>query len=382
MTRGLSVWLDTLRVFATIIVVISHVAYPRFTRGDYIFVRELNLGSDAVIVFFVISGLVIAYAAERDTRLSTYAFNRLTRLFSVLLPALLLTFTFDQIGQRIGPEAYTSFYNPLTLNELLARGLTMSNEWGAFERIRLGTNGPLWSLSYEAAYYVLFAVAFYMSGARRVALLIGLAWLFGPRILLLMPAWLMGVWLWRWVKAGGHAQMSVARARMLAWGGPALYFICLVAGAPDALKAITADAFAPQNYRVMLAFSDEFIWNALVGAFTAVHIMGMARLLQGYEGSPERIRWWAGASFSIYVTHYPALHLIDALFPPETLVRDGLLLVGSIMVGLVFAQIFERRISDLRRCLLTAWQACPSIARHPRPDPRSPLPQERPAPQR
>lgn len=167
MTRGLSLWLDALRVAATLIVVFSHVAYARFTRGDYEFVRELNVGSDAVIVFFVISGLVIAFAAERDKTLGTYAFNRLTRLLSVLLPALVLTFALDHIGHPMDASAYPDrFYQPLPLWEMLARGLTMSNEWGLFDRVRLGTNGPLWSLSYEAAYYVLFGVAVFCTGAR------------------------------------------------------------------------------------------------------------------------------------------------------------------------------------------------------------------------
>ncbi|WP_299028054.1 acyltransferase [uncultured Sulfitobacter sp.] len=357
MTRGLSIWLDALRVWATIIVVLSHIAYPRFTRGDYIFMRELNLGSDSVIVFFVISGLVIAYAATRDQQLSTYAFNRLTRLMSVLVPALLLTFAFDQLGQRIGPEAYTSFYNPAPLGELLLRGLSMSNEWGALERIRLGSNGPLWSLSYEAGYYVLFALAFFLTGARRAVLLCAAIWLIGPRVLLLMPAWLMGVWLWHWVAAGGPARLGHARARAFAWGGPLIYVLCQWAGVPDLLAGITADALSPYNYRAVLAFSDEALWNALLGGLAAMHIMGMARLLQGYEGAHPRIRWWAGASFSIYVTHYPALHLIDAAFPAETLARDGLLVAGSLMVGLVFAQVFERRIKGLRACLLDASSA-------------------------
>lgn len=353
MTRGLSIWLDALRVLATIIVVLSHVAYPRFTRGDYIFMRELNLGSDSVIVFFVISGMVIAYAAGRDNQLSTYAFNRITRLLSVLLPALLLTFVLDQIGQRIGPEAYTSFYYPAPLSELLARGLSMSNEWGVFERIRLGTNGPLWSLSYEAAYYILFAAAFFLSGLRRVVVLMLIVMVVGPRVLLLMPAWLMGVWLWNWVASGGPARLPLVRARTFAWGAPLLYVVCQWAQVPDMLAIETAGFFAPQNYRYILAFSDEFVWNALLGILTALHIMGMARLLQSYEGNHPRVRWWAGASFSIYVTHYPALHLIDAAFPAETLARDGLLVGGSILVGLVFAQIFERKIVGLRQCILS-----------------------------
>jgi peptidoglycan/LPS O-acetylase OafA/YrhL len=351
MTRGLSVWLDALRVWATIIVVLSHVAYPRFTRGDYIFIRELNLGSDSVIVFFVISGMVIAYAAGRDRQLSTYAFNRLTRLLSVLIPALLLTFVFDQLGQRIGPDAYTSFYSPVPLGELLMRGLTMSNEWAVFERIRLGTNGPLWSLSYEAGYYVLFAAAFFLTGARRVVVLGLLVWLVGPRVLLLMPAWLMGVWVWRWVASGGPARLDLRRARLLAWGGPMFYVLCQWAGVPDMLASGTSQVFAPYSYRAILAFSDETAWNALLGAMTALHIMGMARLLQGYESAHPRIRWWAGASFSIYVMHYPTLHLIDAVFPAETLARDALFVVGSILVGLLFAQVFERRIKGLRQCI-------------------------------
>ena len=362
MSRGLSIWLDALRVWATIVVVLSHVAYPRFTGGDYIVIRELNLGSDSVIVFFVISGLVIAYAAERDAKLSTYAFNRLTRLLSVLLPALILTFVFDQIGRNYGPDAYTSFYNPLSLTEFLTRGLTMTNEWGAFERLRLGTNGPLWSLSYEAGYYILFAAAFFLSGIRRATVLACVVLLVGPRVLLLMPAWLMGVWLWHWVAGGGPARLSVGTARVLAWGGPLLYVCSLWAGVPVTLAELTAEVFAPNHYRLVLVFSDEFVWNALVGAMTMLHIMGMARLLQGYTGSHPRIRWWAGASFSIYVTHYPALHLIDAVFPAETLARDGLLVAGSILVGLVFAQIFERKIDNIRAGTISLGTALKSHA--------------------
>ncbi|UOA26349.1 acyltransferase [Pseudosulfitobacter sp. DSM 107133] len=353
MTRGLSIWLDALRVLATIVVVLSHVAYPRFTRGDYIVIRELNLGSDSVILFFVISGLVIAYAAQRDASLPRFAFNRITRLLSVLAPALLLTFALDQIGRHLGPEAYTSFYNPASLGEMLGRGLSMSNEWGPFERIRLGSNGPLWSLSYEAGYYALFAAAFFLGGARRLAVLTLLVLIIGPRVLLLMPAWLMGVWLWHWVAAGKADRLSPGSARVLACAGPVLYVLCQWADVPDTLAAMTAEAVAPLNYRALLAFSDEFIWNALLGGMAVVHIMGMARLLQGYQRAHPRVRWWAGASFSIYVTHYPMLHLIDAAFPAETLARDGLLVVGSITVGLVFAQVFERHITDQRRLILS-----------------------------
>ncbi len=124
MARSISLWLDLLRFLATIVVVVSHWAYTRFTNGDFRLIREWNLGSDAVIVFFVISSLAIAYAAERDGNRGKFVFNRLTRLWSVLLPALVLTFVFDRIGYNISktdyPDAYFLHYD---LGTFMLRGL-------------------------------------------------------------------------------------------------------------------------------------------------------------------------------------------------------------------------------------------------------------------
>ncbi|MCG3268850.1 acyltransferase [Yoonia sp. I 8.24] len=348
MTPGLSIWLDVLRVWATLIVVISHIAYPRFTRGDYIIIRELNLGSDSVIVFFVLSGLVIAYAAERDKKLSTYSFNRATRLLSALLPALLLTFMLDQAGKVIGPQAYTSFYNSTSMTEFMLRGLTMSNEWNILQRIRLGSNGPLWSLSYEAAYYILFALVFFLTGMRRIALVLLCGWMVGPRILLLMPAWMMGVCLWNWLASGGAQRLSQSRARLFAFGAPLAYIVCQFANVPDMLADFTAITFSPFLDRRLLGFSDEFVWNGVIGGLASIHIMGMARLLMAYKGHHPQIRWWAGATFSIYVTHYPILHFIDAVIVAETVWRDLLFLVVSVGFGLIFAALFERPIRRFR----------------------------------
>ena len=101
MTPGFSHYLDLLRVIATLIVLASHMAYARFTRGDYAFIRDWNLGSDAVILFFVLSGYVIAYTAyERDRSLAKFAFARFTSLYSVVIPAILITLALDYLGSR------------------------------------------------------------------------------------------------------------------------------------------------------------------------------------------------------------------------------------------------------------------------------------------
>ncbi len=351
MSRGLSLWLDVLRVAATLIVVLSHLAYPRFTGTSYAFLRDWNVGSDAVIVFFVISGCVIAYAADRDGTASRFGFNRVTRLFSVMVPALILTLVFDTFGYQIDPGAYPDiFYHAYPTGEFLLRGLTFSNEWSSLGRMRLGTNGPLWSLSYEAAYYVLFGLAIFTKGFVRVLSLVAVVAVAGLNVMLLMPAWLMGVALWMWVKSGGPARIAHTVGYILVVLGPLAYLAGHALGLPQLLVGATAETLGVPDARWVLGFSDEFLWNFLIGCCTVMFVAGIAILDPKNVPGQRQIRWLAGASFSIYVTHYPALHLLDATVA-DILGRDLILLLGSLAVGIVFARYFERPIRQLREWL-------------------------------
>lgn len=82
----LSIYLDLIRVGAAIVVALSHawpVLFPHFPLPFP--------GHQAVIVFFVLSGFVIAYTTDRkDRTLKIYMANRLSRLWSVIIPALLI----------------------------------------------------------------------------------------------------------------------------------------------------------------------------------------------------------------------------------------------------------------------------------------------------
>jgi len=50
----------------------------------------------AVIVFFVLSGFLISLAAQRDGSMTEYLLNRASRIYSVALPAMLLTWAVDR----------------------------------------------------------------------------------------------------------------------------------------------------------------------------------------------------------------------------------------------------------------------------------------------
>ena len=356
---GFSLWLDALRALAALTVILGHFAHVRFTRGDYYFLREINIASDAVVVFFVLSGLVIAFAAERDGSFQRFAFNRLTRLWTVILPALVLTYAFDAVGTRVSMDAYPPlYYQSHPAGEFFLRGLTFSNLWigGPLEWLRLGSNGALWSLSYEAAYYAMFGVFMFVTGLRRWALLVVIAYVVGLPILILMPCWLLGVGVWRLIRSGTYLQLSHPTALVLAIGAPIALIALKSGGMDQLLMAITSQVTAPNHPQVALYYSDEVLWNTLLALGVAAHLLGMARLLNGDQvdetaRTARTIRWVAGGSFSLYVVHYPTLHLLDAILPEGMPGYDATMLGIVLLVCFAFAALFERPLKLYRNVI-------------------------------
>lgn len=355
MTPRLSLYLNGLRFAAALIVFLSHFAYPRFSDGHYVFIRELNLGSDAVIIFFVLSGLVISHTARtKDKTISEFLWSRATRLYSVAIPALLLTLIFDHFGAQINAENYAApWYDPAPVWQQLFRGLTFSNEW-FLSGLRLGSNGPYWSLSYEAAYYLIFASAFYMTGWRRALLLTLLVLISGPSILILLPVWLMGVALYKFINT--PLNLPTILLWLMALAPPAIYVICLNVGLPPLLLQLTEQALSQGFVRGILRFSNEFIWNGFLGLLVTTHIAGLAFLFRSAPAVKKSllsrfIRHGAGASFSIYLVHYPALQFFDAALPQIITARNGILFTVTIIFCFLFAACTERQLPRLRYLL-------------------------------
>lgn len=357
MTRGLSTYLDAARFLAAIVVLLSHFAYPRFTDGAYLIIRELNLGSDAVVLFFVLSGFVIAYTLDRkDDNAGQFLFARMTRLYSVALPAIALTLIADRIGSRLDPVVYDGWwYATEDVTRQIVSAVSFTNEsW--FSSIRLGTNGPYWSLAYEAWFYLIFAAATFLSSWKRLAAILCCCLIVGPKIVLLFPIWWLGVATYRYIKSGGQVPQSLAWPMTLV---PVLvYCVALYAGLPAILLALTKDALGAGFVTSGLRFSDEFIWNSLIGGLFAAHLIGVAQLLGKRdpfsEPTRQAIKWLAGATFSIYIAHYPLLQFFAAVLPEGMtgLASHMTLLVLVLFSCFVFASLFERRLGAFRAMLL------------------------------
>jgi peptidoglycan/LPS O-acetylase OafA/YrhL len=203
-----SLYLDLVRITAACAVVMAHFAYFRIFDDSQI-ARVADLGREAVIAFFVLSGFVIAYSAEQRNRtLSDYVAARCARLYSVVLPVLLLAFALTALVSSLGVHVSGAYqlrkpwlYIPFHL-------LFLGELWGFVESPPWLI--PYWSLNYEAWYYVLFGALWYPKGRLR---LLGVAVfaLMGPKLWLLLPLWLSGVFLYLWQKAHGFPR-AAARA--------------------------------------------------------------------------------------------------------------------------------------------------------------------------
>ena len=358
MNPRFSAYLDCVRFLAAILVVLSHWAYVRFTDGYYLVIRDYNLGSDVVVIFFVLSGFVISFAAtEKDKTLRRFAFSRMTRLYSVAIPALLITVLFDNMGRSVNSPFYdnTPFYNFVELAKFWFQGLTFSNHWSG-NALRLGSNGPFWSLSYEAAYYILFAILMFTKGLRRILLLFISALIFGTKILLLAPAWFFGVAAYFGLKRYSNVNLSKGMRVVLILLPLMAYIGLQAARIPVFLRWLTYNGLGPDLYQ-SLAFSDEFLWNAIIGGLFTVHLLGVALLLKSARYSFPMARFWkwaAGASFSLYLVHYPVLQYLGAVMPGnvEEIGRQFSILAIVIGFCFVFASLFERPLPRMRRFVI------------------------------
>lgn len=346
MTRGFSIYLDAVRVFAALVVLASHLAYPWASGGSILWIRELNLGSDFVIVFFVLSGVVIAHTTTvKDKTLAAYAAARLSRLYSVAVPAIVVSLAAYAVAARY-PGADIPARD--LVSEAVA-AITFTNYlW--FGETRLYFNGPYWSVAYEFWYYALFGAWTFLNGRARAIALGAIILVVGPPILLLLPCWLAGVWVYRrLISSTGAAPLSLARAWTWTLLPPAVYGLCLALEVPFYLHGFTALALGVASPYAMLHFSNEFVWNGLVALLVAAHFCGVARLIG--DAAPSAfaasiVRWWSGRTFSLYLFHMPILKLIAA--HPVYDAADPLHMAGcaTLTIGacLALAEATERRL--------------------------------------
>lgn len=344
--RSFSVYLDIIRLAAAVVVYLTHsglIVDGKVFLGVY--------GHSAVVVFFVLSGYVIAYVTDqKETDWRTYTASRVSRVYSVVIPALVVTLVADAIGRAHDPSLYKYPWDQFTVRTVGA--MAMLNEFW-FISITPFSNVPYWSIAYESWFYLLFGVAMFAPGKWRWVLPVVLLLTIGPKIAILFPLWLAGVALYHW------RALQVTTA-LVAWGLIVVSWVGVIglhlAGFFDWTYGLTRQLLGDWLF-VQMAFSKFALGDYVLTALIVANFAGMRAVAHQFDRMllpfARPVGAVASVSFTLYLTHQPLVLFWAAILGIDRQGWSGWWLVTVLVAVSVFllAQLTEKRRLPLRRAL-------------------------------
>ena len=274
-----------------------------------------SLGHESVMVFFVISGYLVGGLTmikfnKRGFDLLDFTIHRTSRIYTVLVPALVIGGALDWIG--------LSFFNQSQLYTAAAQYHTSSMDFSIQGNLnfptllanlanletmisqRLGSNSPLWSLVFEWWYYALFAAVMTLAvkkgprtrviaGAALVVMLLAL-----PHVLVIWGVmWLVGVAAAIYGQTRGWKPPVWLALAALA----AAVVVSRLGGHNDAATPGFGPAAFARDLGVSIAFA-----SLLLSFHHGLRPIPFAQ-------TQDRL---AGFSYTLYLTHFPAMVFIVA----------------------------------------------------------------------
>jgi len=264
-------------------------------------------GREAVMVFFVLSGFFIHFRwAEPATRerfqAAPFYRRRWHRLAAPYFFALAITVICDLIGRAWWPTLYEARTGDSIVDTtFVVGGYSQASVVPAVMLLPsslgrdFGSNGPLWSIAFEAVYYALYPLwlrvrrrswvaAFVAIPAMCLMLALGPVRIFPVAVLMYYPIWLAGALLAERMITVGVPRRAVAIGAAMFGAGAALYLL----GDVLLVRVIASLVFG----------------TGLVLAFGALQTRDPV-LLPMFERLGVR-------SYTIYIVHFPFLALLSA----------------------------------------------------------------------
>jgi len=293
--------LDFIRWLAALAVVAGHVRSilfedynPNVQNPFFKLIYFLTgFGNQAVIIFFVLSGYLIGKSIidkynSRTFNLYEYLKARFVRIYIVLIPALLLTYFMDSLGNMIdhtGIHKTCSYVisfqkdpaSRLTLLHLTSSLIMLQNIWLP----PFGSNGPLWSLAPEFWYYLVFP------------LIVGLLFLKAQKIksaIYLIPIIFFFYFIPNWVISYFVIWLCGLVPYFIKKQGLFIKYLLIIA------------------FIITLAYSR--IYNLSFGGEFLISIL-LAFIISNFDNNIEKPnhnrlhKKLASFSYSLYLTHYP-----------------------------------------------------------------------------
>lgn len=346
--------MDAMRTAAAFLVVISHVrdlfVLDYSGKGgflSYIFYFMTGFGHAGVVVFFVLSGFWITKTVARranDERFwGGYLIDRMSRIWVVAIPALLIGGILDFVGVQglhtalyEGSSGAKSLTAPISLMPLVFFGNVFFVQ--TILTPVFGSNGPLWSLAQEFWFYIWFPALFLSVLRRRPSIALGsfAIAVISPVLLMGFVTWLCGAALFAWTKWGPRLNRS---------RGPVLLISGTIALALS-LLAIRLNPVLWMDIVLALTFTWFLLGLCLVNPRTS-----MLSLIASYG---------KGTSFSLYAIHYPIAAIMAAGWintgsrwkaTPSTMALVLTLSLLIAAIAYIFSRLTEAHTGSVRHWL-------------------------------
>lgn len=371
--QRLSVKLDQCRWLAALFVVAAHLRNLLFV--NYAALRNKGIalklfyfltgfGHEAVIVFFVISGILVGGTALHEFRekrfsIRNFFIRRFSRIYIVLIPALLIGYLLDNVGlgyfndsQLYTHSEWYSFNAPFAARSswdiLLGNALMLHH----IVVPTFGSNEPLWSLAYEWWYYCLFCFAIGLAGAANGRLARTCHAALIVFLFLVLPAKLL-IWFLLWLLGAAIGTAPLNRIRISPIFGYILFFGAL------ALARVGHATYSGGLYV-------DFTRDLTVAAGFCALLMSFSRQKPAvseltYGGKIHRNL--AAFSYTTYLFHFPFMIFIAAFLssvfgfpllqqPSLSGIVCYLLLLGFIyLFTYAMSRLTEAQTGKLRRFL-------------------------------
>ena len=353
-------FLDQVRWVSAALVAVGHAVaiLNSQANGLHAFHFIADMRGEAVTLFFILSGYLVGGSVVRDFdrfNFGRYAIARLSRIYIVLIPALLLTLVLDGSVLLFDPHSpvYAAVWQGGALGE--------ASIWSRFSVLHLfgtllclepviggpvGSAGSLWSLGFEWIFYFAFPAIYGLGYRLRGPMGAGIAVLVSVGVVFIVSKIDAAFWL-VWL-LGAYANL-VERSGWLqgkTWtpwlkGAAGLFLLAYVCLGEHV------------NHQIGLPLA------GLAGlVFLACGDGGEKRLVTPVDGK------LAHFSYSLYVIHLQIMTALTAVLvrigviplqglanPLEVIGLSVLFLGLSAAVAYGFGQAFESRTQDLSRAL-------------------------------
>ncbi len=360
-----SFFLEILRIASAFYVFIFHIESFTINNKTYFvndnFLKSLRLNyytaHNFVMIFFVLSGYLISISASKpNITFSKFIIARLGRLYSVVVPSLIFSFfvAFLLLGTTEIGHFITNTSNPFTRFGLNLIFLSQISTLCSTPPL----NTPFWSVQYEFFYYLFLAVFLLVKKPYKYIFLLLLIVLSWPKILLLLPVWLFGCFLYFYLE---KIKVSLVFAILLfaSFFSVFCYFI------------VNPYSIPFQNLRsdvTLCGYSLYFSWNYISDYVFGISVM--LTMFSFFMLSPylnlllennkhfiycfKKIKQIGNCTFTLYLFHLPLMFLITTVLPynKNSFIEILLLIFSVLFLVFVIAKYTEWKVIFWRNKVL------------------------------